>query len=289
MALPSGVDALTNAKLVTNNTNMISVTPSIVDQVISPEKSAIFNVTITNLSNQPMPLYASTAPFDNNGYIDNGATQWFVFQQPDLLILPHQSQTENITVNIPKNAEAGAHYATIYFTPLVPVNSLQSNKSPIILRVGVLATIIVTGDIKQSAYIGAIKASIDPWEGPVTLSLRLVNNGNVYLLPHGSLVVYKNRKPVKSFQLGREVIFPNKGYTFTRVWSKHPLLGSYQLKGKLIYGSNNVILESSINFSVTPWDLIIEAGILLAVLGALYKVFRKRLWRAFKALLFKNP
>jgi hypothetical protein len=267
---------------------MISVSPSIIDQVISPGKSDTFNVTITNLSNQPMPLYASTAPFDNNGYVDSGATQWFVFQQPDLLILPDQSQTENITVNIPKNAEAGAHYATIYFTPLVPVNSLQSNKSPIILRVGVLATIIVPGDIKQSAYLRAIKANIKSWGGPVTLSLSLVNNGNVYLLPHGSLVVYKNQKPVKSFQLGGEVIFPSKGYTFTRVWSKHPLLGSYQLKGKIIYGSNNVMLESSINFNVTPWDLFIEAGILLAVLGVLYKVFRKRLWRAFKALLFKN-
>ena len=279
--------ALTNRAFAAEVPN-VAASPSIVEKVVDPKSSASFSVNLSNLSDSPLPLYVSSSPYDINGYNDSSAVNWFSFEEPDLLLLPRQTLTETVNVSVPANVEAGSHYASLNFTPLVPVDTLKQNNAAVVLRLSVTAVIIVRGNIIEKASLSKISEQMPLFGGPVSLSVPVNNEGNVHLLPHGMLNIYKDKRLVKSFPISGHVIFPGNKYIFSESWDKHAFLGSYQAQAFLTYGSTNQQTDSKIlSFSVMPWPLLIFIICALALFLILFKFTRHRWKRALKALLFE--
>jgi hypothetical protein len=155
---------------------------------------------------------------------------------------------------------------------------------------------------------------------PVTLSVRLHNDGNVHLLPGGSIYIKRGSKQVAvlPFNSQHGSILPNSYRIYTSSWSdgwpvyaqktqdgkvvldkngkpvtslswdfskiQHLKFGHYTANLLAVYdnGSRDVPMEASVSFWVVPWRLILFA-ILIPLVPALIVYFFMR-WRFNKKL-----
>lgn len=275
------------AQSISSNTSL-SVSPSILEAVVSRGQKTVLSVTLTNLSAQPLPLYASAQPFNNQGYIDKAAVGWFNFNQPDLILLPGQSQKVQVGVDTPARAEAGGHYASLYFTPLVPVDSLRKPSTQIISRIGVIVFLIVRGQIIEKASLNQIKVLHINQHWPIQLAVGLNNLGNVHLLPRGQINIYKGRRLVAQLPLQDQVILPHTTYNYRVKLRQSSWLGHYSAQATVVYGSKNIRLsDSKTAFWVVPWHAVLGYGIFAILTWLFYRRTGHRWKKALRILFYK--
>lgn len=264
----------------------IAVYPSIIQTVITPGQTSSFTLTANNSSASPVPIYVSAETFSDHGYQDSPAVQWIHISQTDLILEPNQPASDTITVSPPANAEAGGHYLTIYFTPLVPISALQNRGSYAIPRLGVLTFLIVNGAIHEQAQLGNLQGPHQAQSGPLNFNFTFHNKGNVHLLPRGELTIFRAGKPVDHVPIDQRVVLPHQNTSFNLSWNKPAWLAHYTVRATLVYGAKNIHLNSNtVSVWVIPWLTI---GLLtigsLGLVGFVLKTHRR--WRAALKIIF---
>jgi hypothetical protein len=272
----------------------LAVSPAIIEEVLTPGKATEFILQVNNVTNYPLPIKAMVRDFAvqseelekaERSRLD--ASKWFTLQEPDFILQPKQVRTVKGSITPPADAVPGGRYATIYFQPLVPQEVLGPSTAYLSARVGVLAFLIVKGDIEQkAAFQKGLYAPGLAQHGPIPFDFSLSNTGSVHLMPKGKLTIrdWRGRK-VKTMDLPTGIVLPGAARKYQLEWAAPGAFGKYTAELEVSYGSENAVLgKKTVTFWVVPWGSLLTGVIVLTLVGLFVRRTRRRWRKAWRAL-----
>lgn len=306
-------------------TQGLTVSPPSYEISANPGDTLNNTIRITNDSDAAVVLQVSAQDFTVGGtegsvsvrddLSDSSASsRWFNFPTTTIQLAPKASGLVPFTINVPKQAEPGGHFATVLFNPVVSANT-TSTGARVIQRVGSLILMRVSGAVKEQGSIKSFhsKTFKGSWQtvtgsdgktkifvasaedlrgekaqkffskGPVAFDVLFKNSGNVHFKPAGTVTIYNIfGKKVDQLTVNPRNVFPGGERRITVIWPKTDLWGGYyKAQVATVYGSQNKILTAETKFWAFPLIplMIVLFFILLLV------VLRHRLLNAARVLI----
>jgi hypothetical protein len=303
----------------------LTTSPLPVNLAADPGQTISTNLRIQNSASQTQKIKVSLMKFSAYGETGKPALQdrapgddyfdWVHFSPQTFDAPPNQWVNVKMTINIPKQAAFGYYYAVV-FSPADQNPTGKGNK--FIGSTAILVLLDVKSpNAKRSAQVADFKLSRKIYEFlPAEFSVRLHNDGNVHLLPAGTIYIKRGSKQVAAipFNTQRGNILPNSYRIYTASWSDgfpvyvdktqngqvvldendkpvrqlkwdppkitHLKFGHYTANLLAVYdnGSRDVPLEASVSFWVVPWRLLAIIFAFLGLIGGLitYVVILRR-------------
>jgi hypothetical protein len=275
----------------------LAVSPAITEQVLTPSQKTQSTIRVTNITHIPLPIKASVKnlilqesmlPAADKAVYD--ASAWFTVDPADFILQPGQTKDISITILPPGAATPGGHYATVYFQPLIPTEALSPNTAYLSARVGVLAFLIVKGDITEQASLAKLSVPRLQQFGPVGVKVPVTNSGNVHLFPQGRLIIRDyHGKQLSSLPLSTGLILPKTVKTYELQWNNRGKIGYFTAQAELTYGTDKQSLRSAkIGFWVLPWLPVVITVVLIATMTWFVIRTRHRWSAAWKVLRGRN-
>lgn len=195
---------------------------------------------------------------------------------PEVTLAPSEQKTIDITLNVPANASPGGHYGVIRFTGTPP--EVDSSAVALSASIGTLVLVTVEGDIKEDSTIAEIYTSQNGTKrslfeyGPISITTRFKNSGNVHAQPSGTVVVTNMfGKTVGSYKFNESQsnVLPKSIRKFENKLNKKLLFGRYKVQADVVYGADKTIISRSTSFWVIPYKLLaISIGLLVLLVLA---------------------
>lgn len=313
-----------NSVLAAPVTQGITVSPPTYDLSANPGDAISNTIRVTNDSATPVILAVSAQDFKvggTEGAVEvqdtsspNSFAKWFNFGSGQVQLGPKASALVPFTINVPKGAEPGGHFATVLFNP-VAAASTSSTGANVIQRVGSLILMKVSGGVNEAGSIQSLKSKSfkGSWQtvtgsdgktkiliatgedlnhekaksyfdhGPVAFDLLYKNSGNVHFKPAGTMTIYNIfGKKVDQVALDPRNVFPGGERRVTVIWPTKTLWGGYyRAQVAAVYGSQNKILTAETVF----WAFPLWALIAILVLLVLIVLLHRRLLSAARVLI----
>jgi len=281
--------------------NTLKVTPVRSDIEIMPGDTKTVKVTVSNLTKNAINIHPIANDFiagDDNGtpalildekeFAASHSLKRFMSPLEDILIPAEEAKTINVTISVPKEAQAGGYYGAIRFAPTVAdsggqVNLSASVASLILLRVPgetVEKLSLREFTVLQSGTTGSFFRN----NNDMKVAFSFDNLGNVHVGPFGKISIKKGDKVVHEYDFNvddpRSVILPDS----TRRWDvpleKVDTAGHYTVIATFTYGQRNQTIEVEQSFWFIPdWVIIVAiAGVIVLVGIVILVIFliRKR-------------
>jgi hypothetical protein len=259
----------------------VTVGPTKLEHTVDPGASVSGQLFLKNDEESSVVFYPAFETFTE----DNGEKHFISDDSPILswinvpASVPLEAGQETkvpYTINVPKDAPPGGHFAVIWWGTTPPVSASSTEQVSVRVRAGILVYINVNGKIIEQTTITQFDTDgSQRWfEGaPVNTVLALANQGNVYVKPTGQVTMASIwGRSVAALPLNQKglQILPESKRTFGELsfselnwW----LIGPYKVAANVHYGSNNVV-DSAFWIWIIPWKaLLILAAILLIVFG----------------------
>jgi len=278
----------------------LTLTPIRLEISGDPGQLVIQEMTLINELSTPQTYYSSYANFEAQG---ETGTPTFVEAKDDLgtwmevpasiILAPGESKTVPIKINIPKNADAGGHFAAIFWGTAPTVQT--PGAVAIGAKTGMLVLLRVNGAVNEKGGIlefGTVNKQTFYTSLPVSLYYRFQNSGNDRIKPAGN-VVFKDTIGLTAAKIdGNPVegnILPDSVRKFETVWQgkngptsptekdqgnffdkvgyewNNFAFGRYKAELNLTYGTENQVASAAFSFWVFPWHLTIFVIVLLAL------------------------
>ena len=184
-------------------------------------------------------------------------------------------KTAKVTIVVPQSASPGGHYGVIRFSAVPP--EVEGDAVSLSASIGTLVLLNVSGDVVKKASVEELYTAQNDEKknffekGPITLGLRIKNEGSVHIKPEGTLRVtdtFGRETAVLSVnELGGNIL-PDSIRKFEQQLDKSMLFGRYTVTADVQYDGGN--LTKSINFWVIPYKQVaIASGLLILLFVAL--------------------
>lgn len=261
-----------------------SVAPPITDITASAGESLTKYLEVTNNGNASTSFSFSVANLtaageegeaNFSGAETGDLASWITLSPESVTLGAGESVNLTVSIEIPSNASAGGHYATV-FAKSAAGDVSDGSGSGISTMVGANFLLKVTGTILENAQITSFAiadASFDLGES-AAFELRVANLGNSHIAPTGYVELFRNGTKVDQIAVndsGANVL-PNSTRRFVVESDALYLPGSYTAEVNLTYGSGKVLTTTSdLAFVVRgEYSVLVVVSIVLAVLvGAL--------------------
>jgi len=299
----------------------VTVSPVFFDLSANPGDSLSNKIRFRNNTTSPLPIKITVQKLtgDTNGDLtlreDNSDTSlsWIKFSEQTFVAKPLEWTDIPFTIDVPKDAAYGYYFA-ISFT--------QDNNSPI-KRTGATITgaaaVPILLDVKKAgakAQAKIVEFKADSYVSeylPVNFSVKVENQGNIHVSPHGNIFISEGNQNVASLDVNPALgnIIPSTNKTFTVPWSdgflvREPVMeagqpkldkngkeienitinwnkltsfriGKYTANLLLVYdnGTRDVPLEANVSFWIFPWKVMGLMIITLVVLVMLTRFLLK--------------
>jgi hypothetical protein len=171
---------------------------------------------------------------------------------------PNEQKTIPFSIDVPKNAAPGGHFAVAWWSTTPP--SSNSQNVSIITRAGILVYLRVSGDIKESASL-TLGGPLFSVGFPLTFSVGFNNTGNVAVTPQGTLEIksfFGNTVNSVPFNNGGAIILPQSSNNFNLNWQSGGFyFGPYQAILTATYGESNQTATQSHWFFLISWNILV--------------------------------
>lgn len=272
----------------------LEIAPPLVDLKANPGQTIKQQIRVRNVTKDKLVVKAQFEDFVASGedgqpkiLLKEGETSPYSIKDwlsaPSSLTLePNQRESIEVVINVPKNAGPGGHYGVVRFTGTPP--ELEGTGVSLSASVGTLILVNVPGDIKQSAKVVELFASKNGKRGkffeygPLTVTTRVQNDGNIHFKPKGTVQVTnmlgKNVVVGQFNQEGRNVL-PSSIRKFEQTIDKKFMIGRYTIRADIVYGADNQITTAKSSFWVIPYKIIAIVVLAIALLIFLIKRYNK--------------
>jgi hypothetical protein len=286
----------------------LALSPIIMEVKVDPGSSQIQKIGVNNKSSkaQGIRVYAQNffasdefggVTFDNSSSSSYTAKDWLNFQKNNLVLAPKEQENLVFTIQAPKKAEPGGHYAVVFFEPIESPELSQNSSLGVTGRVGALLFITVSGQILEKGRVLGASSSdkcsgvscsfktkrFREW-GPVPFEFRFENTGNIHVKVKGKIEIYNIfRQKIAEIPVDEKTVLPKSIRYFEAKWLREPLFGRYTAKLAITYGSLRVTDQAQTSFWAIPWKIL--SG--FAILGLIFTFFVRQK-RKKRAHLNKN-
>lgn len=201
---------------------------------------------------------------------------------PTVTLGPDQSQTINVTVNVPKDAFSGGYYGAIRFVP--GTLGKQSNVG-LTASVGSLFLVTVPGNLTEKLSLVQLSAADrngNPssffTNGQLSALVRLDNTGNIYTQPFGTIELKNTFGHIISVtqfnnSVPRSSILQQSIRKFVVSLPSHSYIGHYTMIASFGYGttgSGNLIVAQTGFWYIPIWAQIVGLVIVVVIITIVY-------------------
>lgn len=278
----------------------ITLVPPTLEFSANPGDTLKTQIKLFNESTGPITLFTSTANFtagDETGtpkfddvHADVDLAGWFTIPAGPLTLQANDRSVVDVTINVPKNADPGGHYAAVFFGNQPENKAAGGGTVNISSKVGTLVLVRVAGDIREAASIKEFTAggAKTMTRRPVIFNLRLHNDGNVHLRPTGSITIRNMMGGVAAtLQINPDegAVLPASTRHFSAQWNAEGQaergnffreikdefrnfgFGTYTAEANIAFGQSKQNLIATAKFTIFPWHalLVIVIGIVALV------------------------
>ncbi len=280
----------------------VTITPVRFEISSDPGQIVSGEMIVMNEQDEIKTLYSSFDNFEARG--ENGTPTFvpaaeglgtWISTEPSITLNPRESKVVPFTINVPSGAEAGGHFAAVFWSS----NPNEPGQVSIGAKIGTLVLLTVSGEITEEGKVMdfSTKDGQKKFDAlPIGFTYRFQNGGNDRIKPEGLLVIKntfgmttKNlpanqvegnvlpkstRKFEVVWQSGTENSLTladaekitNESFTETlsRQWSNFAF-GKYTAYLDLSYGKSNQTATAMYSFFVFPWQLIVTLLIALII------------------------
>ncbi len=224
-----------------NTPTSLSISPAIIERVLTPSKEDTFTLTLTNNSTIPLPIRGNSSNLNQDlrttGSRYNSAS-WISLDPPDFILQPGDKQTITLHILPPVDAQPGGHYSTVTFSPLIPAGLTTTPEA--LAQVGAVVLMTIPGDITESLELKDASFPRLITSLPRDFNLSLKNSGNIHLSPNFHLTLLDHRgELVTTIPVQTSLILPDTTKTFLIRWPSATKWGHYTITGTINYGTNN--------------------------------------------------
>lgn len=291
----------------------LTISPPRLELNGNPGDTISETLTLTNEKNVNQQFFLSFENFETQGetgtptFVEpkSGLGTW-MSSQPSVSLLPGESKIVPFTIKIPENAEAGGHFASIFWG--TNPSGTGGGQVSIGAKVGTLVLLSVSGDIKEEAGLlsfNTLNKKFFYKTLPVEFEYRFKNDGNDRIKPEGDAIIRNTlfiptekidanisagnvlpgstrKYDFKWLEYGLGANYIAREGNFAKFWDnvvyewKNFALGLYSANLKLEYGTLNQKVSKTLFFFVFPWELVVVmAFVLLIVYFGGKKIIRK--------------
>ncbi|HBP00507.1 MAG: hypothetical protein UU48_C0003G0065 [Candidatus Uhrbacteria bacterium GW2011_GWF2_41_16] len=285
-----------------------AISPAIIELKSSRGEIIQDHVTVVNSENRSQSFYFSSIAFSSDGETGTprfassdekkeGLPAWIAFPYPSITIPANTKLDVPFIINIPTDIQAGSHTAAIVVSD-APSEVVATNQATIQVKTAALIFLTISGKtIESAALLDFNISSVDSSHLTGTWKARIQNQGNVYILPGGTLNFYDifGRKLVSTnINSDKGRILPGTTRTFSgtfEIVSKSTFLktvmnqlktfaiGPITARFEISYGETSQLLETKTLFWVWPWELIFILVVFLGIDFLVSTYFLKHLRR----------
>ncbi len=282
----------------------LSVNPAIQDVTIDPGKVETRTISIENDEDVAQTYVIAIQKFIPKGelgqqeFLDqrdtSGLPEWMYVDKPEVTLAPGQKGTIQVAIRVPADAPAGGHYAALFLAR----KQLAQEQVAMLPRLGILFFVQVNGALTEKLSLQSFQTDTDATYQhlPVGFRASILNEGNVHLMPTGSIRV-KNMlgATVALIPVNAEAtrVMPGSGRVLMASWTKgkpgndsgfvqglmqevmHFGIGPYTATLHLEGRGFSQPVESTTSFMVWPWRTAVSLVVLIGLLVALFFAFKK--------------
>jgi hypothetical protein len=285
----SSAFAATPAPSTNNSTNTLKISPVRTDVTVQPGTSAKVTTFVTNLTKTPIQVHPIENDFvagdekgtpsiilDENSYAPTHSLKRFMVPLQNVQIAPGETKQIDVTVTVPKSAQAGGYFGAIRFAPASPDGSKSVNLST---SVASLILLTVPGPTTEQLNLTNFEVQQDGsssgnFRTPEDLSLllRFQNKGNIQEAPFGQIYVQKGKKVVYTNNFNqndpKDTILPDSARKWNVPLKGFGKFGKYKVGATITYGNTSKSITVSKTVWIIPTTYIIGliVGILLLIL-----------------------
>lgn len=273
----------------------LGISPFLIEVDVEPGKSSLNRITLTNTSDQPLPVDISIQDFvpnehgDGASFLESGQqsdprfsiAEWItIVKQPQFIIEPRQQTTVEFTIEPPAEAEPGTHYGGILFS--YRHRSVEDASVTVTQKAGTL----VLANLGVAHQLGSItnfhaQPSLD--FGEVKFLLSFYNQGNVHVKPKGELQIENMLgRQVGSVLINKDaaIVLPEAQRSFEGSWKPGWRFGRYTAQAVMYYGNPKLEARAVVHFWIIPWQHIVMVALVavLVLFGGYKGIKRYNIW-----------
>jgi hypothetical protein len=269
----------------------LTVYPVIIDVPLLPGQQLTKQITLENLSNQPMPLRANLTDFqtedEDGGYVfpdthTNPLLSWTRISPSEIILPARSKQTVTLTITTPKNVPVGGYYGMLFFEP---VAKSPTQTTQILGRVGVLllGSIGVPDPHIPAAQILSFAHPLIIQSQTLPFTLRIKDLALQHFTAKPILTILPLFGRQQKQYLEEKVVFPGK----VRRWQSDLALptgiGLYTITLAVSSGNGQQVTQKS-TVIVFPYVPVLIAALMLIVAVLSWRK-RRQLKKAFTILI----
>lgn len=275
----------------------ISIVPPTLEFSTQAGQTVTGKIKILNDEKDFKTFYLSTANFkagDENGQPEfNFQTDvvdlasWIKLDAASIDLQPGGIANVAVTIEVPKNADPGGHYAGVFVSTTPP----DAGNVKVVQKTGTLAILRVEGNVQEAAVVRQFTTSTGKTmldRLPADLILRIQNTGNVHFRPKG-LITIRNMWGGVSATIDinpkEGAVLPSSIRKFDMLWKKDTdtvksggffteignewnnfALGGYTAELNATYGSSNQTLTSTLHMTIFPWRVMLVVALVVVIL-----------------------
>lgn len=281
--------------VVSSTVNALTISPARLEIKGDPGEVVTGEIILINDQKDSQTFYSSNENFEAQGETGTptfvaskeGLSSWIQLQDTVTLQSGEQKKIP-FSVHIPKDADAGGHFAAIFLSTVPP--TLHEGQVSVGAKIGVLVLLKVSGVIKEGGGVLDFKTTGDSsffTTLPVSFSYRFQNSGNDRVSPFGTVSI-NNTLGIETENIDANTVkgnvLPQSTRRFDVLWgennkvikpsffesvslqAKQFAFGFYTAHLHLSYGTNGVA-DSSKTIFVFPWQLLLIVLIALIIVG----------------------
>lgn len=289
MTFSSTAGAYTVEKREGDPTGKFLVSPTKHVLELYPGQTFTEDVVFSNQTGQPLEIVfskqdfrGSTDPAEATVFLKGpenrfGAQAWLTPELERIVLGDGETLTMSVTINVPRAAESGGHYAALFAATETPIQQ-GGSKIDITNRVGCLFLIRVPGPVVESGTLNPPEVPGMMEFGPVDIGLVFSNLGNVHLIPEGRVTVENLLgQTVAEIPVKEWIVLPEAARRSTVTWDNKFAFGPHKVKAEIWYGSQRSELVSTSSLWMVPWRMMLGAVLAVALIVALaYKLVHRR-------------
>lgn len=261
----------------------ITMSPAVTKPSLVAGEKATGKLTVINDGSIDYTFLMYARPFsvDGENYNPNytvvnrqtEAYQWVEFSRSKVELKAGERTEISYTVQTPKDARAGGHYAVLFAETQPPEGEPASVARK--KRIGTLLYMTVDGDLIEKGKVESWQADLIQTKAPLNTDLRLRNSGNVHFQADLS-ANYINLFGKKRFTLNQELlVLPGTTRRVPVTWQDSPYMGIYKVSGNVSFLDKKETLPEKYVVLSQPLPVIASAaGVIALVIVSI--VFKKK-------------
>lgn len=271
----------------------LSVAPPNTDLTLSSGEQVTRSLTVTNEGSAAASITLAANNFTASGeeggasYLPDGSgglADWMTLSPASFELESGSSRDVTVIIDVPSNASAGGHYATV-FAYTAAADNVSGSGAAVTTAIGANFLVNISGNVIESASIAEFstpRSRLNAGED-VEFTIRVTNSGNTHISPTGVVEVYRKGVKVDELTLNAagSAVLPNSTRAFTVSSDKALLPGAYSAMATVSYGSGEVLSAPAISFAVIGDSSLMSLvagglGVLAVLLALALLVGRKK-------------